>query len=142
MVIIFYDDFLGMSSSLRKLINLQYLDLSYNSISLEHKLQRKQFSECLEHLKKIEIISLSYNRINDAGWALLFSTFKPETHSNLKIFDLSHSFLTVKSVPLILSFITSSPIQLLNLSGLILSIFIFLYFNLYCLLLLLLLLLF
>ena len=109
--------FLGMSSSLRKLINLQALDLSYNSISLEHKLQRKQFSDCLEHLKKIEIISLSYNRINDAGCALIFFTFKPETHSNLKILDLSHSFLTVKSVPLILSFISSSPIQLLNLSG-------------------------
>eukprot|EP01034_Spumella_vulgaris_P021698 gene21698-27749_t len=81
---------------LGQLCNLRALDISKNCFTLDTLSQRISFTACLAPLTSLQALSVSYNKIQHDGFALIVNLVTDHLHA-LRQLDLAGCFISSKS---------------------------------------------
>lgn len=94
-------------SFLGHFLELKSLDLSHNMFTLDTHAQTKFFTEALEGLISLEVISLAYNKIQDKGFSLVLDLLVGQVP--LRVLDVAGCFITNFSLEHIRMILLATP---------------------------------
>lgn len=107
-----YNDITMATSAIALLGHFQEiksLDLSHNMFTLDTHAQTKYFTEAIEGLASLEVLSLAYNKIQDAGFALALDLLLGQVP--LRVLDVAECFITNYSSDHVRMILESTPKQ-------------------------------
>eukprot|EP00602_Paraphysomonas_sp_CaronLab_P002334 CAMPEP_0185031982 /NCGR_PEP_ID=MMETSP1103-20130426/19792_1 /TAXON_ID=36769 /ORGANISM="Paraphysomonas bandaiensis, Strain Caron Lab Isolate" /LENGTH=1444 /DNA_ID=CAMNT_0027567707 /DNA_START=215 /DNA_END=4549 /DNA_ORIENTATION=- len=110
-----------IASQLIEMTKLKLLDLSWNRITLVLPNQKKNITDILSGLHKLQVVSLAYNRMGDRGFQHCLSAIAGK--EELRVIDMAYTFTTKKSVESIVNLLKckESMVEVMMLQGLPLS---------------------